>query len=131
MFLPPNSRLDMNACFSSLLIPAILLGCAAQPPYSDSMVLLERKAYATCAITRAFLSPERETSAQTLARSALLQCQHERQMVYAKLIAENTDKPAAAAFADGYMDELDAIMLRHLAMRLTEARQRRTADSET
>jgi hypothetical protein len=121
----------MSARFSSLLMTVILAGCATQPPYSDSTVLLERKAYAACAITRAFLSSETDASTQTLARNAILQCQRERQMVYAKLLAENTGKPAAAAFADGYMDELDAIMLKHLAMRLAEARQRRSGDNET
>ena len=121
---------DMTVRFWLLLAAMFVAGCATQP-YADTTILLERKAYAACVVTHAFLSTDTDTSEQALARSAILQCLHERQTVHAKLLAENADRPAAAEFADAYMTELDAAMLQHLAMRLAEERHRRAGDSKT
>ena len=108
------------------LIPALLAtllsACATTQTYSDATNAQERKAYITCAVTRAFLNADRSMPPQEVALAAINRCSNERQAVYAKLVAENTDKPFAMSFVESYMEELHTAMLEHIALRLTQAR---------
>lgn len=117
--------------FACLLIAVFLTGCAVQQTYTDVTTIPERKAYAACAVTRALLSPPTESSEEARARTAVLQCHRERHAILAGLLEENAGKPDAAEFAAAYMAELDAAMLKHLTLRLAEARQRHPGGGRT
>lgn len=117
---------------SSLLLLAVLItGCAGNQAYSDATNTQERKAYVNCAVTRAFLSPDPDRSTTEIARGAMRQCDGERQAVMLKLIEENGDKPFGMKFVEAYMEELQAAMLDHIALRLSQSRARGHAGTST
>ncbi len=108
--------------FFLLFFVAFLSACAGNQAYSDTTNTQERKAYVTCAVTRAFLSPDSTRPATEIARRAISQCDSERQAVLLKLIEENADKPFGMKFVEAYMEELQAAMLDHIALRLSQSR---------
>lgn len=114
-----------------VLLAAFLTGCAAPQTYSDAHNALERKTYITCAVTRAFLDAGGGASPRETARTAIGQCRNERRALYAKLVAENVGKPFAMSFVEGYMDELHATMLEHIALRLEQASTQKQSGSHT
>jgi hypothetical protein len=114
----------MTHRFSLLLLAALVSACAGHQAYSDATTVQERKAYVTCAVTRAFLSPDHRDATTEVARSAMRQCESERQAVMLKLIEENADKPFGMKFVEATMEELQAAMLDHLALRLSQSRAR-------
>lgn len=117
--------------FSLVLLAALMSGCAGHQTYSDATNALERKAYITCAVAHAFLSPDNGDTATDIARSAMHQCDGERQAVMLKLIEENADKPFGMKFVQAYMEELHAAMLEHIALRLSQSRARGHAGTST
>jgi hypothetical protein len=117
--------------FSFVLFAALVSGCAGNQAYSDATNSQERKAYITCTVTRAFLSPDHGDTATEVARRAMRQCDSERQAVMLRLIEENVDKPFGMKFVETYMEELQAAMLDHIALRLSQARARSPAGSST
>lgn len=117
---------------SSLVLLAFLMtGCAGNQAYSDATNQQERKAYITCAVTRAFLSPDQGEAATAIAHNAMRQCDNERHAVMLKLIEENADKPFGTKFVEAYMEELHAAMRDHIALRLSQSRARGQAGTGT
>ena len=114
-----------------VLLAALVTGCAGNQTYSDAANAPERKAYITCAVTRAFLNPDRGLAATETARDALRQCDSERQAVMLKLVEENADKPFGMKFVEAYMEELHAAMLEHIALRLSQSRARSHTGTST
>lgn len=106
----------------SILLTALLTSCAVHQSYSDATNVQERKIYIGCAVTRAFLNPDYDTSTHEVARIAIDQCNVERQVLLLKLIEENIDKPFGMNFVESYMNELHATMLNHIALRLALSR---------
>lgn len=109
---------------SLALLAALITGCAGNRAYSDATNAQERKAYIACAVTRAFLGTDHGETPAKIARSAIRQCDGERQAVMLKLIEENADKPFGMKFVEAYMEELHAAMLDHIALRLSQSRAR-------
>ncbi|HZW21366.1 hypothetical protein [Noviherbaspirillum sp.] len=110
-----------------LLVAAVLLAACAGPrphAYSDAANAQERKAYVTCAVTRAFLHADQEAAPEEVAHDAMRQCGREREAVMRKLVEENADKPFGMSFVASYMDALHASMREHIALRLSQARAR-------
>lgn len=107
-----------------VLIAVVLAGCASSQAYSDATNAWERKAYITCAVTRALLVDDYDAAPQEAVRKAMQQCNDERLALFAKLIAENAGKPFAMTFVEAYMDELQATMLEHISLRLEQRNSR-------
>ena len=107
---------------SLVVLAALMSGCAGNQAYSDATNAQERKAYITCAVTRAFLSPDHGDTTAEIARGAMRQCDSERHAVMLKLIEENADKPFGMKFVEAYMEALQAAMLDHIGLRLSQSR---------
>ena len=116
---------------SCALLATLLTGCATNQAYSDATNVQERKAYIACAITRAFLNQDHDAAPEEIARNALSQCDSAQQAVMLKLIEENADKPFGMKFVEAYMRELNATMLEHIALRLTQSRAHERTSSGT
>lgn len=114
-----------------VFIIVFLSGCATSLAYSDGANAQERKSYINCAVTRAFVNAEQETSSQEAVRAAIGQCKTERRALYAQLITENAGKPFAMNFVDAYMDRLHATMLEHITLRLEQSRSQKHRDTRT
>lgn len=102
----------------ALLSTLALAACATGQPQRQAAqepaeLAAARKAYAACAVNHAFANLRAPLSEQDLAQYALQQCQAERQAVRGRL-------PAGEAVA--YLDEVDAVILDHLALRVRQAR---------
>jgi hypothetical protein len=113
-----------------LFLALILTGCAAQQPGTDASILAERKAYAACAVTKAFASIDALESAQEVSQAAVRECASYRSAIYEKLVTENDGKPAGESYAAFYMQELQATMVSHIAARLAQERVRKVSGED-
>ena len=103
------------------LIASLLAGCSTRGPESAANDFPARKAYVSCAVTRAFLQPADTLSEEEIVLAAINDCRRERDAVYNRLVADHPGNPAAV---ETYMGTLHATMLEHISLRLAQARRK-------
>lgn len=89
----------------------------------------ERKAYAECAVRKAFSVPLPEPHAvDALVRVAVGVCEPLRRAVFAQLVSEQGGVPEAGELASAYIRQVDAALASRLGLRLREAVLQREAE---
>ncbi|HYD97286.1 MAG TPA: hypothetical protein VEC01_18320 [Noviherbaspirillum sp.] len=105
-----------------VLAVLVLPGCLTrQPVPAAASDFPERKAYLGCALARAFPDAAQDASEDGVMQAAMWNCRSEREALQAALNAEHPGNPGAARAC---MDELEAVLLEHMALRLAQVRRK-------